>query len=585
MRDGAWRGAAALAAVAALIVAGCGGGGSDEGSPTPNKSSSKAPTGAKAGGDLKVAFAGDVDWLDPRMTYYQYGFFVTYAIQRPLYSFKPDDAKTPVPDLASGPPEISSDGKTVTVKIRPGIKYSPPVNRVVTTKDVAYAMESSFKPNVPSGYAGLWWGDLTGLKAFKAGKTKHIAGIQTPDDTTIVFHLDRPRAAIFAGALALPGSAPVPEEYAKPYDNAKGGTSTYQNHVVSTGPYMVKSWKPGQEIDLVRNPNWDKSTDYKPAYADSITITEGSDPDVASRQILQGQNMISGDFQLPAQILASVSKNAAQKAQMVITPPTGRFRYIALNNRVKPFDNINVRKAIAAVFDRQALRQAFGGPLTGEIPTHWIPPGQPGFEEAGGDKGPGVDFLAKPEGDLALAQEYMKKAGYPSGKYTGTETFSAVSDNATQQQHVGEVAQAQFAKLGFKVKTRYVVRNTMYTKFCQVPKSQPDICPSVGWLKDFADPETLLNPVFNGKNILDVSNSNFSLLDNKPLNAAMGKAEVINDPDQRNQAWGAIDKQVTELSPSIPWLWDTQPMLQSKNVNGVVNQANAAFDLTFTSIK
>src|SRR4051794_29656854 len=248
MTAGAWRAAAALAAVAALIVAGCGGGGSDEGSPTPNKSSSKAPTGAKAGGDLKGAFAGDVDWLDPRMTYYQYGFFVTYAIQRPLYSFKPDDAKTPVPDLASGPPEISSDGKTVTVKIRPGIKYSPPVNRVVTTKDVAYAMESSFKPNVPSGYAGLWWGDLTGLKAFKAGKTKHIAGIQTPDDTTIVFHLDRPRAAIFAGALALPGSAPVPEEYAKPFDNAKGGTSTYQNHVVSTGPYMVKSWKPGQEI-------------------------------------------------------------------------------------------------------------------------------------------------------------------------------------------------------------------------------------------------------------------------------------------------------------------------------------------------
>jgi peptide/nickel transport system substrate-binding protein len=196
-----------------------------------------------------------------------------------------------------------------------------------------------------------------------------------------------------------------------------------------------------------------------------------------------------------------------------------------------------------------------------------------------------VDFLAKPEGDMQLAMEYMKKAGYPSGKYTGNQTFTAVSDNATQQQHVGEVTQAQFAKLGFKVKTRYVVRNTMYTKFCQVPKNQPDICPSVGWLKDFADPETLLNPVFNGKNILPVSNSNFSLLDDKAANAAMDKAEVLNDPAQRNQAWGAIDKQITALAPSIPWLWDTQPMLQSKNVNGVVNQANAAFDLTFTSLK
>ena len=72
---------------------------------------------------------------------------------------------------------------------------------------------------------------------------------------------------------------------------------------------------------------------------------------------------------------------------MVLTPPTGRFRYIALNNTIKPFDDVNVRKALAAAFDRDALRKAFGGPLVGEIPTHWIPPGQPGFDEAGGDAG------------------------------------------------------------------------------------------------------------------------------------------------------------------------------------------------------
>ena len=115
----------------------------------------------------------------------------------------------------------------------------------------------------------------------------------------------------------------------------------------------------------------------------------------------------------------------------MLTPPTGRFRYIALNNTVKPFDDLNVRKALSAAFDRDALRKAFGGPLVGEIPTHWIPPGQPGFEEAGGDAGPGVDFLAKPEGDIDLAMEYMKKAGYASGKYDGGKTFTGVSDNAT----------------------------------------------------------------------------------------------------------------------------------------------------------
>jgi peptide/nickel transport system substrate-binding protein len=132
---------------------------------------------------------------------------------------------------------------------------------------------------------------------------------------------------------------------------------------------------------------------------------------------------------------------------------------------------------------------------------------------------------------------------------------------------------------------RYVTRDSMYTKYCQVPSNQPDVCPSVGWLKDFADPETLLDPLFNGKNILQQGNSNFALLNDPKVNAAMDKAEVINDPAERNKAWGEADKLVTEAAPSIPWLWDKQPILESADVNGVINQANAAWDLTFTSIK
>jgi peptide/nickel transport system substrate-binding protein len=592
MTVGAWRVAVAASASLALVVAGCGSSKSNDGGSTPSKpGGTPAGSTAKKGGDLKVLYAADVDFIDPRLTYYQYGFLVAYATQRPLYSYKPDDPKTPQPDLAEGPPDIASDGKSVTVKIRSGVKFSPPVNRAVTSKDVKYAIESAFTPNVPGSYVGAYLGDLTGLKAFKDGKAKEITGIQTPDDQTIVFKLDRPRAAIVAGVLSLPGSAPVPEEYAKKFD-AKN-PSTYGQNQVATGPYMVQNdasgkavgYKAGQEIKLVRNPNWDASTDYKPAYLDSITITEGVDPDVGSRQVLTGQSQVTGDFQLPAQILSSVSQNASQKTQMILTPPTGRFRYIALKTTQKPFDDVNVRKAINAAFDRTALRKAFGGPLTGDIPTHWIPPGQPGFDEAGGAQGPGVDFLAKPEGDMALAAEYMKKAGYASGKYDGGKTFTSVADGAGQQRNVAEVAQAQFEKLGFKVKTRFVVRSTMYTKFCQVPANQPDICPSVGWLKDFADAETLLGPVFNGKNILKQGNSNFNLLNDKAANAMMDKAEVVNDPAKRAQAWGEADKKITELAAGVPWLWDKQPILESKNVNGVISVANAAWDFTFTSLK
>jgi peptide/nickel transport system substrate-binding protein len=572
-----------------LVAAGCGGGGNK----TTGTSSGQPSGQAKRGGTLTVLYNGDVDFIDPGITYYQYGFNVAYETQRPLFSYKPNDAVNPVPDLATGPAKISNGGKTVTITIRKGVKFSPPVSREVTSKDVKYAIERGYNPNVAGEYLA-YFADVKGAaeasKNAKSGVTPNISGIETPDDQTIRFQLTRPRAAIVAGALSLPASAPVPQSYAEKYDKLK--PSQYGTHQVATGPYMVANggkpeatgYKPGVYIKLVRNPNWDRTTDYKPAYLDAITIEEGLDPDVASRRILDGQSLVNGDFQLPPTILKETS-TGAKKSQLIVSPPTGRFRYIALDTRKKPFDNVNVRKAIAAAFDRNALRQAFGGPLVGEIPTHIIPPGQPGFDDAGGAEGPGLDFMSNPAGDMSVATNYMKKAGFPSGKYTGGQTFQAIGDSATNQRRVAEVAQAQFAKLGFKVNLKFVKRQTMYTKYCQVPADQPPICPSVGWLKDFADPETLLDLTFGGKNILKTGNSNFADLDNPQVNDAMTKAEVVSDKAQRNKAWGDIDKLVSEQAPGVFWLWDKQPNLESANVNGVTNNNVATWDFSFTSLK
>ena len=91
-----------------------------------------------------MLWTDDVDNIDCGISYYQMGYMVCYATQRPLYSWKPEDGTTPVPDLATADPQISEDGKTVTVKIRSGVKFSPPVNREVTSKDVKYAIERGF---------------------------------------------------------------------------------------------------------------------------------------------------------------------------------------------------------------------------------------------------------------------------------------------------------------------------------------------------------------------------------------------------------------------------------------------------------
>jgi peptide/nickel transport system substrate-binding protein len=570
----------------AVGVAACGGG--------SKKSSTggKPTSGAKTGGTLTLVSSGDVDdALDPGYSYYQFDFVIDNAVHRTLYTYKPTDTTQPSPDLATGPAQISDGGKTVTVHIKSGVKFSPPVNREVTSADVKYAMERDFLPQVANGYATAYWGDITGSKDYAAGKAKEISGIQTPDPHTLVIHLDRPTAAIVIGAMALPGTAPVPKEYAAKYDAGK--KSTYGQHVVFTGPYMVPSdstgkitgYQPGRSITLVRNPNWNKATDFRPAYLDKILVNEGNDITVGNRKILTGQSMVGNqaDLQAPPAVLKEASTK--YRSQYIPGPFTGRFRYIAMNTKVKPFNNINVRKAVIAAMNKNALRLAFGGPLVGAIPTHFLSPGIAGFDQAGGMNGPNLDFMHTPNGDMALAAKYMKAAGYPSGKYTGGGTFLMVTDSAEAQKKVAESALATFKALGFNMNLNAVIRSTMYSKFCGVPKANVAVCPSVGWLKDFADAQTVLDPTFNGKNILPSNNSNWPQLDDPKINAAMDSAETILDPAQRAAAWGKIDDQVTAAAPGILWLWDKGPSIESKNVNGVLNQENASWDLAFTSLK
>jgi len=577
---------AALAALS-LVVAACGGDDSSSGgSAKSGDSGGGTPAKGKQGGKLTELLASDVDYLDPGHTYYQAGYQVALVTNRPLYQFSPDDPETAKADLADGPPQISEDKKTVTVKLKPNIKFAPPVNRVITSKDVKYAVERFFTENVGGQYPG-YFSAIEGTPS-KPGSYKSISGVQTPDDSTIVFKLSEPVGVQIAAALVMPITAPVPKEYAEKYD--KKNPSTYNTHVVASGPYMVRNdakgntvgYKAGKSIELVRNPNWDKSTDFRPAYLDQILIrTNASDANVSSRQVLSGQNMI-GDTNPPASVLAQVVRR--QKDQLS-TQASGGFRYFPLNTTIKPLDNLNVRKAIVAGFDRDAARKARGGEFVGPIANHYLPPQFPGFKESGGLKGFGQDFMANPKGNPQLAAEYMKKAGYPSGKYTGNEELLMVTANVDPGKAQAEVARAQLEKLGFKVKLRLVPQDAVYTEYCQVPAKKVAICGAAGWFFDYKDPQSMLEVTFKGAAInKNGNNNNLAQLDVPAIDQAMDKANLL-EGEERNKAWAQVNKMIVDQAPTVPFVWDATNIVHSTNVNAPQNPYNSLIDLAFTSIK
>ncbi len=580
-------GVLALGGVLALALGACGSSSSTVSSNGIQTPKTQPQSGGTRGGTLTVLNHSDFEQIDPGIAYYNLDYEVVYATQRPLFSYKPNTFATPTPDMASGPGEISSDGKTITVHIRHGVHFSPPVNREVTSADVAYAIDRGANPNVANPYFEAYFKTLEGFEQAKGGP---FPGITTPNSSTIVFHLTQPNGQIVLDALVLPLSAPVPEEYAKPLDEKK--PSEYGNHQVATGPYMFKAnaqgkvlgigYQPGKSAVLVRNPNWSASTDYRPAYLNQINISIGGDPTVIGRQVLEGSNMVQNDT--PAQ---SIVKLAYEKFahQLSVSPGAGDH-YIAVNNKQGLFSNVNLRKAFWAALNRTAMNKARGGSLVTTVMTHFIYPEVPGFGAAGGLEGPKVDYNEHPEGNQAIAEKYMKLAGYPSGKYTGSKTLQMVGSTGDPAPQDAEIANQTLKTLGFKTKLDLVDDSTMYAKFCGVPAEEIDVCPNVGWVADFGDGQAVLDVPFNGKNIIPTGNNNWGQVNNPKINEAMEKAKLLIGQEPREKAWAAIDRELVEQAAAIPFDWDKEPNIEAKNVRGVGDVWNTGqWDYSFTSLQ
>lgn len=572
-----------LLLIPALALAGCG---SDSAKPQAQRATAKKDRTLKI-----LETAGGVESIDPGRWYDTTDQqLLGQTTQRWLYSWKPND-KTPTPDIATDYPHVFNDGKTITIKIRRGIRYSAPLeHRTVKSADVRYALERCFLRQVGNGYARHYYGSIRGVSAFQRGKARRISGIQTPDSQTLVISTRKPQEVLAtAVALGMPCTAPVPKNYAKRYD--RGRRSTYGEHQVFTGPYMIQNdgrgnvtgYEPGRRLVLVRNPHWTRADDIRGANFDRIEAVGNFSASTAAKRTLRGANVLSGDYVAPPAMVLKAAL-ARRKGQTVVTPTTGT-RYISLNTKVAPFDDIYVRRAVSAAIDRTVLRRTAGGRSAGKLATHLLPPGIYGFEAAGGDKGPGYDFVSSPRANLKVATSYLRKAGYPRGRFEGPSIF-AVADSDPSARRTVEAIRSQLKRIGIKLRLRTVPHLTMLQKYCQVPAAGVAICPSLARRADFFSAQAMIDPLFNGRSIAPSGNLNTAQVRNRQLDVKIEEAKMIIDPVGAGEAWAELDKEITRQSYVVAWLWDNRVGLEGRNAHGVSSLFNGgAWDLTASSLK
>ncbi len=361
----------------ALGLASCGGG-SDE--------------GGKQGGTLRITYASYPDYLDPQLSYTAEGWTAMADTYVGLLTYEHAEGEAGgkvIPGLAESLPKITNGGKTYTLKLRKGLKYSD--GTPVKASDFKYAVERLFKVN--SG-GSPFFTKIVGAEKFAETKQGGIPGIKPNDKTgEIAIDLVAP-SGTFVNELGLMFAAPVP-----PDTPAKDQTP---NPPPATGPYMITSADPGRSWSYARNPYWEKTNgpampDYPDGHVDKADVTIIRNDSTQVNEIEQGNY----DFMQnppPADKYAQV-KEKFEGTQFRVEPTISVY-YFWMNETKPPFDDVKVRQAVNYAIDGRALERIYAGQL--EALQQILPEGMPGHKKlrplpARHDESEGTDRGSQPQ--------------------------------------------------------------------------------------------------------------------------------------------------------------------------------------------
>ncbi len=382
------------------------------------------------------------------------------------------------PEVATGEPSVSGDGRTYEFTLRRGFRFSPPSNEPVTPEAFERAIERVLDPRMGS-YADVLAKDIVGADDYAAGRARHVAGVATRGDTLSV-QFERPTGNVVE-RLSSPWFCAVPPD--APIDGE--GVDL----LPSAGPYYVASYVPDRSFVLRRNPNY---AGERPHQLEEIRFEIGASPERGVEEVDAGEADYVAlnplvETAAPPDVFRRLtaeygprSEAARAGRQQLFTQPQPVLYYFIFNPERGRFDDVGLRRAVNYAIDRPALAANAGLGQRGRPTDQYIPPGMPGFEDAA------IYPLGGP--DLATARRLAGDAKGPAVLYT--------CDLPDCTRHA-EILRSNLGAIGIELEIRQFPLEEFFTRISK--PGEPFDLTYWNWIFDYADPATFINDQFSTK--------------------------------------------------------------------------------------
>ena len=476
----------------------------------------------------------DIITLDPAQAYELTGVEIVSNLYDRIMRFEPTDINTLVGGVAESN-AVSADGKTITFKIRKGMKFTS--GNAITAADAVFSLQRVVKLDLTPAFL---IGQLGWTKDNVDGLVKMI-----DSDTFSITILEDYSPSLVLSLMGSVVSSVVDMKTVMLHETAGDlGNGWLKANSAGSGAYVLKAWKANESVSLEANP------DYRGGMAKLKRVVVRHVPEPSAQRLLveKGDADIARDLQTE-----QINGIAGNKDLVVLTIPQATLHYIGLNLKFPQFQNLKVRQALKYLVNYDGMVNSF---LKGGFKVHqtfW----PSGFWAALDEN----DFAFDP----AKAKALLAEAGFPNG-------FEVTMDarNSAPHTNIAQAIQASMAEGGIKVTIIPAEEKAVLTKY----RARQHQMLLIDWGPDYMDPHTNASSFARNPDNSDTPKSKPLAWRNSweiPDITAMTDAAVKErDMGKREAMYKALQKKHMDEGPFIIMFQETKRVTLRANVKGFV---------------